>query len=231
MKAADIMTTQVLTTHSDATIAEAIRLMLQHRISGLPVVDKSGSLVGMVTEGDFLRRTEVGTERHRPRWLQFVLGPHRLADEYVHTHGRKVGDVMTKEVVSAEPDMPVDEIVRLMERRRIKRVPIVRGGKLLGIVSRANLLHALGSVAAKTPKGVASDTEIRTKILAEINKESWAPRAEVTVVVYDGIVNYWGTILDEKQREALRVLAENTPGVSEVRDHLVYVEPIPAIIN
>ncbi len=231
MKAADIMTTRVLTTHSDATIAEAIRLMLQHRISGLPVVDKSGSLVGMVTEGDFLRRTEVGTERRRPRWLQFVLGPHRLADEYVHTHGRKVGDVMTKEVVSAEPDMPVDEIVRLMERRRIKRVPIVRGGKLLGIVSRANLLHALGSVAAKTPKGVASDTEIRTKILAEINKESWAPRAEVTVVVYDGIVNYWGTILDEKQREALRVLAENTPGVSEVRDHLVYVEPIPAIIN
>ena len=231
MKAADIMTTRVLTIRSDATVAEAIRLMLQNRISGLPVVDKSGALAGMVTEGDFMRRTEVGTERHRPRWLEFVLGPHRLADEYVHTHGRKVGDVMTKEVVTADPDTAVEEVVRLMERRRIKRVPIVRGEKLLGIVSRANLLHALGSIAAKTPKGIASDTAIRAKILAELDKQTWAPRADVTVVVHDGIVNYWGTILDEKQREALRVLAENTPGVTEVRDHLVYVEPIPAIIN
>src|SRR5215475_1877029 len=146
MKAADFMSARVISVTPDASILECVRLMLQHRISGLPVIDAAGSLVGVVTEGDFLRRVEAGTERKRPRWLEFFAGPSRLADEYVQSHGRKVSDVMTPEPITVHEDTPVEEVVRLMESRRIKRLPVMRQDKVVGIVSRANLLHALATV-------------------------------------------------------------------------------------
>ena len=146
MKAKDVMTADVVTVAQDASVHEAIRLMLQRKISGLPVVDKSGTLVGMVTEGDFLRRSELGTERHAPRWIEFLVGPGKLAENYVHAAGRKVRDVMTDKVQAVDEDAPLNEVVETMERRHIKRVPVLRGGKLAGIVTRANLLHALAGM-------------------------------------------------------------------------------------
>lgn len=226
MRAADIMTPRAITTSPDASIAEAIRLMLQNRISGLPVVDAAGNLAGIVTEGDFLRRAEDNTEKRRTHWLEFLLGPGRLAGEYVRTHGRKVGDVMTRAPVTAEENTAVEEIVRLMETKRIKRIPIVRGNKVVGIVSRANLLHVLGRLAAEAKPMSQGDSDIRAKIVAELEKQSWAPTAGINVIVKDGEVELKGAIFDERQRQALKVAVENVPGVKAVRDHLVWIEPI-----
>ncbi len=147
VKAKDIMTSPVVTVEPDVAVLQAVRIMLQRRMSGLPVVDKEGGLVGIITEGDFLRRAETGTQRRRPRWLEFLVGPGRLAQEYAHSHGRKVSEIMTPDPVTVEEGAPLDDVVKLMEKRQIKRVPVVRGNNVVGIVSRANLLHALASVA------------------------------------------------------------------------------------
>jgi CBS domain-containing protein len=226
MKAADVMTRQVVTIEADASIATAVRLMLENRISGLPVVDSIGRLVGIVTEGDFLRRSETGTEVRRPHWLELLLGPGRGAGEYVRTHAQRVEEVMTPEVASVTEDTQVEEIVGLMEQRRIKRLPVVRDRKIVGIVSRANLLRALAGVIAEVPPATVDDAALRARILAEIETQSWAPRAGIDVMVRNGVVELWGTILDERERQALRVAAENVPGVKAVRDHLCWVEPM-----
>ena len=176
MKASDVMTVGAATIRSDASVPEAARLMLQYAISGLPVVDDAGHLVGIITEGDFLRRTETGTGRpHRPRWLEFLLGPGRLADEYVHSHSRKVEEVMTRQVVAVAEETPLDEIARLMERHRIKRVPVIRDNRVVGIVSRANLLRGLARLADAAPAATANDLAIREQILAEFRRSGVGP--------------------------------------------------------
>lgn len=228
MKAADVMTRPVLTIEADAPIAEAVRLMLQNRISGLPVVGLAGQLVGIVTEGDFLRRAETGTERRRPRWLEFLVGPGPVAEAYVRAHARKVEEVMTTDVATAAEDTPLDEIVRLMERRRIKRLPVVGpDGRVTGIVSRANLLRALAGLIGEAPATAAvDDAALRERVLAELDKQSWAPITSIEVRVRGGVVDLRGTILDERERQALRVLVENVPGVKAIEDHLCWVEPV-----
>jgi CBS domain-containing protein len=226
MKATEVMSPIVITILPEATIEDAARMMLQHGISGLPVVDATGTLVGIVSEGDFLRRVETGTERQRPRWLEFFLGPGRAANEYVHSHGRKIEEVMTPEVVCVSEATPLQEVVRIMERRRIKRVPVISNGKILGIISRANLVQALARLAEETPSSHPDDETARQQILTELSKQSWAPRAGLNVVVRGGVAELWGVIWDERERAAVRVAAENTPGITQVVDHLVYVEPI-----
>jgi CBS domain-containing protein len=226
MKAADVMTHPVVTIESDASVTTAVNLMLQNRISGVPVVDRAGKLVGIVTEGDFLRRTETGTEQRRPRWLEFLLGPGRGAGDYVKSHARRVAEVMTAEVLSVGLDTPLDEIVRLMERRHVKRVPVVENGKIVGIVSRANLLRVLAGVVREVAPASADDAALREAILAELRSQSWAPLAGLDVTVRNGVVGLWGTILDERERDALRVAAENVPGVKSVEDHLCWIEPV-----
>jgi CBS domain-containing protein len=230
MKAADVMTRGALTATAESSIEDAARLMLSHRISGLPVVDSSGTVVGILTEGDLLRRTETGTERRHPRWLELLLGPGRLARDYVHTHASKVGDVMTREVVSIAPATPLEEVARLMERHRVKRLPVIEKGRLVGIVSRANLLSALIDVLGEARPAAGSDREIRKRVLAEIDRQGWAPRASIDVAVEDAVVELRGAITDEREREALRVAAENVPGVKAVRDRLVWVEPISGMV-
>ena len=230
MKAQDIMTQRVVSIGPDASIFEAARLMLQNHISGLPVVDSAGALIGMVTEGDFLRRAETGTERHRPRWLAWVMGPGRAAADYTHSHGRKVDEVMSDKPRSVSEETPVEEIVDLMERHRIKRVPVTRNGRVVGIVSRANLVRAMLPItkAAKAPS--QSDLAIRARIIAELESEKWAPVALVEVTVSNGVVDLWGTVLDERDRKALRVLAENVIGVKAVNDHTVWIEPMSGFV-
>ena len=217
MKASDVMTVGAATIRSDASAPEAARLMLQYAISGLPVVDAAGHVVGIITEGDFLRRTETGTERqHRPRWLEVLLGPGRLADEYVHSHSRKVEEVMTRQVVKVAEETPVDEIARLMERHRIKRVPVTRDNTVVGIVSRANLLRGLARLADQAPAATANDLAIREQILTELDAQVWGRRAPIDVTVRNGIVQLWGPVADERVAQALRVAAENLPGVKGV---------------
>jgi CBS domain-containing protein len=228
MKAHDVMTWGAITVETEASVARAVRLMLQNRISGLPVVDANGQLVGMVTEGDFLRRGELGTQRQRPRWLEFLLGPGQLAAEYVRSSAQKVGEIMTIEPKTITPETPLDEVVSLMERHRIKRLPVVQDGKLVGIVSRANLLHALATVAREVKAPAGDDATIREQILAECAKQRWAPH--VNVVVRDGVVGLWGVITDERERQALIVAAENVPGVKAAHDHLAWVEPTSGMI-
>jgi len=228
MKAHDVMTWGTITVEPEASVARAVRLMLQNKISGLPVVDDKGQLVGMVTEGDFLRRGELGTQRQRPRWLEFLLGPGRLAAEYVQSSGQKVGEIMTPDPKTITPETPLDEVVSLMERHRIKRLPVVQDGKLVGIVSRANLLHALASVAREVKAPAGDDAAIREQILGECARQRWAPH--VNVVVRDGAVGLWGVITDERERQALIVAAENVRGVKAVHDHLAWVEPTSGMI-
>ncbi|HYM04726.1 MAG TPA: CBS domain-containing protein, partial [Stellaceae bacterium] len=170
-----------------------------------------------------------GTERRHSPWLELLMGPGRLAQEYVHAHASKVGDVMTQSVISVPPETPLEEVVRLMERRRIKRVPVVENGRLAGIVSRSDLLSFLASFD-DLPATAASDSEIRTNILTEVDKQPWAPRASIKVFVRDGVVELHGAIADEREREALRVACENAPGVKAVHDHLIWVEPISGMV-
>jgi CBS domain-containing protein len=230
MKATDVMSRDIVSVGPAATIAEAIRLMLGNQISGLPVIDAAGKLVGILTEGDLLRRSETGTERQRPRWLKILMGPGRLADEYVRTHGRRVEEIMTRDLVSVTPDTPLDEVVALMERRRIKRVPVLDGDQPIGIVSRADLLCALGRTLEEQSTAPVDDEAIRARILAELARVSWVPRDGLTITVSDGVVGLDGVILEEKEREALRVAAENVPGVKAVEDRLVWVEPVSGTI-
>jgi CBS domain-containing protein len=226
MKAADVMTRRVVSVGTDASVLEAIRLMLQNKISGLPVVDGEGLLVGIVTEGDFLRRAETGTQRKRPHWLEFLMGPGRLADEYVHSHSRNISEIMTPAPVTIIEDSGLDEVVSLMEQHRIKRLPVVRGRRIIGIVSRANLLHTLATIVHEMAAGANSDAAIRDQILAELAEQPWAPRNFINPVVRNGIVELWGTIFDERERHAVRVVTENIAGVKAVKDHLVWVEPM-----
>jgi CBS domain-containing protein len=230
MKAKDVMTQPVVSVGPDETIERAIRLMLQRHISGLPVTDAAGRLVGMVTEGDFLRRAETATQRKRPRWLEFIVGPGRMADEYVHTHGRKISEIMTIEPITVAEDTALDEVVTLMEKKHIKRVPVVRDGKMVGIVSRANLLHALASLSGEARPTAANDETIRTQILAILKQEKWAPIGAIEVIVRDGFVDLWGTITDERERQALIVAAENVPGVKGVRDHITWIDAMSGML-
>jgi CBS domain-containing protein len=225
MKAEVVMTRNVISIDPDATVLQAARLMLQHHISGLPVIDKDGNLVGVLSEGDFLRRRETKTERRRSRWLEFLMGPGRIAAEYSHSHGNKVAEVMTTDVQTVEQDTALEDIVELMERRRIKRVPVVCGGQVVGIITRSNLMHAMVSLARVAQPAAKDDATIRERLLAEMQKELWAPAAMTNVVVRDGVVELWGVIVDERQRQALKVAAENIPGVKAVMDHMVWVEP------
>ncbi|MBS0560775.1 MAG: CBS domain-containing protein [Proteobacteria bacterium] len=227
MYARDIMTRNVQTIRADADLLEAISLMLDRGISGLPVVDEANALVGMVTEGDLLRRVETGTTKTRPRWLDFLLGPGRLAAEYVAANSRRVGDLMTSEVVSVGEDTPLDQIVALIESKRIKRVPVVEGSAVVGMVSRKDLLRALRSAMTRRSDGApASDAEIHDRIVTEFARQPWAPMTGVTIDVANGVVVLEGTIADEQDRAAMRVLVENIPGVKSVRDELTWIEPL-----
>jgi CBS domain-containing protein len=226
MNASDVMTPNVLSVPPDASVATVAQLMLEKRISGVPVIDERGKLAGIVSEGDFLRRAETGTGRRRPRWLEFFMGPGRLADEYVRLSGRKVRDVMTHEVRTVPPDEPLEQIVRLMERYNIKRVPVVDNGRVVGIVTRANLLHAVASFAGEIAPLSAADAAIRDRILAALKDQPWAPVTAIDVTVRNGVVALAGIITDERQRQALRVVAENVPGVKDVEDNVVWVEPV-----
>jgi CBS domain-containing protein len=225
MRAHQIMTRQVITIAADAPILDAANIMLQRHISGLPVVDGAGKLLGIVSQGDFIRRAEIGTERKRGRWLKFLVGPGTAATDFVHEQGRKVGEIMTPDPCTVTEDATLEEIVALMERNHIKRVPVVRGERLVGIVSRSNLLQAVAGLTRQVPDPTADDDHIRNHIIAALEKTDWAPFG-LSVIVVNGVVHLSGVITNEKSRQATIVAAENVSGVTRVHDHLCWVEPM-----
>jgi CBS domain-containing protein len=227
MNASDVMTVRVITIEPDATVQSAAKLMLERGISALPVVDKGGRLIGIISEGDLIRRAETGTERESSWWLNVLSGADQLAYDFVKAHGTKVSDVMTKEVVVAKPDTPLREVARLLETNRIKRVPVVEEDLLIGIVSRANLLQALASVRPTAAAVQMSDSELRDVIIDRLSQQPWSHPSLLNPIVTDGVVDLWGMVLTPTEHDAVRVLVEETPGVRGVNSHLA-VRQIPS---
>jgi len=224
MQAKDVMTHPVISVSSRGSILGAVRLMLQHKISGLPVLDESGSLAGIVSEGDLLRRAETDTLRRRPRWIEFLVGPGKLADEYVHASTRKISEVMTSEVHTVSENAPLDDVITTMEQNHIKRVPVMYREKLVGIVTRTDLLRALIN-ATKPRLSSADDGTIRGQLLSHLAQQKWAPVDTIDVAVRNGNVTFSGFITDERERRALCTAAENIPGVKSVEDQLAWLVP------
>jgi CBS-domain-containing membrane protein len=197
--------------------------MLQRHVSGLPVTDAAGKLVGIVSEGDFIRRSEIGTQRKRGRFLRFILGPGQAATDFVQEHGRKVAEIMTTTPLTITEDTELEKIVDLMEKNNVKRLPVIRGDQIVGIVSRANLLQAVASLARQIPDPTADDDHIRNRVIDALAKNDWCPFG-LSVIVRDGIVHLSGVITEERSRQAAIVAAENVAGVNKVHDHLCWVD-------
>jgi CBS domain-containing protein len=227
MIVSDVMTRKVLSVPPDETVEHAANLMLKHGISGLFVVDAKGELAGVVTEGDLLRREEIGTERHRPWWLQVLVSPGKQALDFTRAHGRRVSDIMTPDVISVASTTTLEEVVETMEKQRIKRVAVTENGRMVGVVARSDLLRALLSHEREkqAPPTQEDDRTIRTGILAALEAASWAPMTTLNVTCANGVVDVWGTITNPDERRAICVIAENVAGVKTVHDHLVFVEP------
>jgi len=225
MRAHQIMTRSVITVTPETTIVEAANTMLQKHVSGLPVIDAAGKFVGIVSEGDFIRRGEIGTQRKRGRFLKFILGPGQAATDFVHEHGRKVAEIMTPQLltITITEDTALDEIVELMEKNSVKRLPVMRGDRIVGIVSRANLLQAVASLAREIPDPTADDDHIRNRVIDTIEKNDWCPFG-LSVIVRGSVVHLSGVITEERSRKAAVVAAENVTGVTKVHDHLCWVD-------
>ena len=220
MKARDVMTAPAITVTAETPVSEIARLLLERRISGVPVVDASGRVVGILSEGDLLRRAETRTERRRPRWLELLLDRSIQAAEFAKVHGTTAGDVMTRKVISVAPETDLAEIANLLERSRIKRVPVMDKGALVGIVSRANLLHGLAAGGREPAEQPPGDAEIRSRVIEALAAERWVDQNRVNVVVNDGIVHVWGVVSSEDRRRALDIAIRGVPGVTGVADHL-----------
>ena len=237
MRAMDVMTTNVVTVRPDTTVQEVARILSEQGISGVPVVDADNRVLGIVSEGDLLHRIETGTERRPERrtgrrrswWLDTIGRDEELARDYVKSHGRTAGDVMTREVVSVNDTTELADVATLLETKRIKRVPVLKDGKLVGIVSRANLVRALAAAGTRLTAETASDDRtIRQRLMAELQGQEWVHAWAADIIVRDGIVHFWvSDDRPEEERQALRIAAENIPGVRSVEEHVVPAPIIP----
>jgi CBS domain-containing protein len=227
MRAIDVMTSEVISVDDNATVPAVARLLAERGISAVPVVNKDNHVVGMVSEGDLLHRAETGTERRRAWWLDMMASTNKLAGDYIKSHSGKVKDVMTRKVLSVTETTPVADIAVLLETNRIKRVPVVRDGKVVGIVSRANLVRALAMTISEPASTEADDRTIRDKLLAELKVQKWAEVSPANVTVKDGVVHLWSSYLSEQEKRALVVAAESIPGVRRVEDHM---RPVPTYL-
>jgi CBS domain-containing protein len=215
------MTTKLVTSEPDTSVRDIAKLMLAHRISGIPIVDKSQRVLGMVSEGDLMRRPESETERTPSWWLEAVFSPRDKAADYIKAHGSKAVDVMTRDVLTVDEDMPIRDVARLLEEHKIKRVPVVRDGKLVGIISRANLLHGLAASGSdELHPGAADDRTIRETLLRTLADEAGINTAMVNVIVTDGAVQLWGLVDSAREKKAARLAAESIAGVKSVENNL-----------
>jgi CBS domain-containing protein len=219
LTAADVMTTDVITVTPDTPLREIAKLLSTRRISGVPVIDPNRAVVGLVSEGDLMKHVDVIGEQRRSWWLTLFAAETMLAHDYAKTHGRRAQDVMSSDVITVTPTASLAEIATTLERHRIKRVPVVQDGRLVGIVTRSNLLQALATVDVSRPSSL-DDRTIRERLLADLDVQPWAHMLLKNVIVENGVVHFWGFVENEEERRALQVAAENTPGVKAVEDHL-----------
>ncbi len=224
MNVADLMTRQVVAIDPETPLAQAIGLMTRYKVSGLPVVGRNDRVVGILTEGDLLRRVEIGTVQKPAGWLASFFLPERAAENYVLGHGRRVQEVMTPEVVTIADDASLTEAARLMQRHHVKRLPVVRDGRLCGILSRADLVRRVGEVLS-AESATADDSTIAKAIADAMEREPWAHGTSVTIAVKEGVVQMDGCLFDLHKREALGVLAEGVPGVKRVENRIICLEP------
>jgi CBS-domain-containing membrane protein len=219
MNAADVMTPDVISAAPDTPLPGLVRLMLDHHISAVPIV-QDGRIVGIVSESDLLRRAEAASEPRRPRWLALFTSTDRLAADYTRSHARTAGEIMTHDVITVPDSMPITEIAHLLEARGIKRVPVTRDGRLIGIVSQRNLLQAMAT-RLSAPSTSGDDRTIRDALYAELRRQPWAvSAASVSALVSDGVIHLWGVAPDETVRQAIMVVAENIPGARGVQDNM-----------
>jgi CBS domain-containing protein len=216
------MVARVMSIGPDASVQEAARILLANRISAVLVIGENHDLLGLLSEGDLLRRVEMGTER-LTSWRRADLtatARQILAEEFVKSHSRKVADVMTRDVITAERDTPLVEIARLMETNHVKRIPIVEDDKIVGIVSRANILQALVNLYDDASVETTDDTALHDRLVAELNAQPWFRTGSVKVTVHGGVVNLHGIVESAAEKNAVRAAAEISPGVRRVNDHL-----------
>ena len=223
MKAIDVMVRDVVTVHPETAVADAVQLLSKPDVSALPVVDADGRRVGIVSEADLVHRVEIGTEKHRSWWMEAVTGASVLAGDFAKSHGKKVEEVMTTKLVTATEDTSLEEIATLLERHRVKRVPITRDGKVVGVVSRSNLIQALASAVGRANGGATEDADraIRNEVLSRLNGQTWTDFGERNIIVTHGVVHVWGLVGSEAERKALTALVEGVPGVSGVSDEMI----------
>jgi CBS domain-containing protein len=230
MRAKDIMVTEVITVGPQASVRDVAKLLLSNRISAVPVVNEHGELIGIISEGDLARRAELNTTPHRSWWLEMFSRKSKeaLAKEYMKSRGSKVRDVMTKNVITAKPTTSVRDIATLLEKHRIKRVPIVAKGKMIGIVSRANLIQALASLPENDEQSTISDSRVRKKVMKQFNSEKWSKGSLLSVTVHDGAVKLWGIVDSEAEKEAVRIAAELVEGVRTIENNVVVLPVVAA---
>jgi CBS domain-containing protein len=226
VKAKDIMVTNVITVGPEASVREVANTLLMHRISALPVVDEHRKLIGIISEADLTRRDELGTDYRRSWWLEIFAHKSKkaLAIEYVKSHARRVKDVMTREVITARPATPLRNVAALLEKNRIKRIPIVANGKVVGIVSRANLIQALASLPKPSEPRRITDSIIRKKVMAQFKSEKWSKSSLLNATVQDGTVKLWGIVDSQVEKRAAQVAAELVDGVRVIENN-VLVQP------
>lgn len=229
MFARDIMTPDPVTILTDADLKQAARIMIERRVSALPVVNNKEQVVGILSEGDLLWRTEISTEKKRSGWLEFFLSTDQLARDYVKSHGVKVGEVMTRPVLSVAEDTSLVEIADLFERHGIKRVPVLKDGKLIGIVSRADIVRAYAEGQSVPQPPMSQDRRIREALLADIKREAWSRTLYLSISIHDGIVELSGVVESDERRNAVIVMAERIPGVQRVIDQLTVMPILPIL--
>jgi CBS domain-containing protein len=226
MRVLDVMTTTVISVKPEMTVRDAAKVLVDNGISGAPVLDASGGLVGMLSEGDLIHRTELETTERRRSWWLDRLSASRDVDDYIKSHGLAVADVMTRDVLSVDETTPLSEVANLMETKHIKRLPVLRDDRVVGVVSRANLVQALASAPQEpAPEVAPSDREIRAMLMGELSGHPWA-FAGRNIVVRDGVVHLWGVIWSTDAVQAMRVAAQGIPGVKGFEDH---TEPYPVM--
>jgi len=225
MNAADIMTTSVITVRADTGVREIAELLLANRISAVPVIDDEQKVLGIVSEGDLMRRLESDSEKRHSWWIENFFSESHDAEHYIKAHGRTASDVMTRSVVTISADMPLKEIAAILERNHIKRVPVTDNNQLVGIVSRANLLHGLTAGQISEQTGSTDDRSIREGLMHELSEEVGLVTGRINVTVHDGMVQLWGIVYSEKEKQAAELAATNMPGVRSVENFLGTIPP------
>jgi CBS domain-containing protein len=227
MRAHEIMSRHVITIGADASVTDAIKTMLSHRISGLPVVDLAGKLVGILSEGDFVRRVELGTEKRPSRWLALLVSTEQAGLDLARQRGRKVAQIMSPNPITIAEDTSLEQIVRLMESRNIRQFPVMRGEEIVGMVTRSDFMTALATLSLDAIGYSDNDNEIRQTVVATLSQAPWRP-CGLNVTVHEGVVALRGTIRSDNARKAAIIATENVRGVKRVEDQMSKVSHPPS---